>query len=152
MAERIFAMKTSWYRNLRGKKSLLWLSLSLGILIVALIATGKPVLADAGGWPTATPIPTLTPTQITPIPTPLFMPSPTPQSQGLLFPPTPTFTPVLPGFAQEFAAPQIMEETTTQTADGPLFSLLTLLPFIVIFGLLGTVGIYWLRARARPPQ
>jgi hypothetical protein len=143
-------MKTSWHKYLVETRSVLLIAVL--VITIILVSPGAPVLADAGGWPTATPLPTLTPTQITPIPTPLFMPSPTPPSPGLLFPPTPTFTPVLPGFAQEFAAPQIQEEITTQTSDGPLFTLLTLLPFLLVFGLLGTLGFYWLRARNRPHQ
>jgi hypothetical protein len=145
--------KTSGTKNRGGYASILWLGLFLLVVVSASAAPGPIVMADAGGWPTATPLPTLAPSPvITPIPTPLFMPSPTSPSPGLFFPPTPTFTPVLPGFVQELAAPQIQDETTTQTADRPLFSLLTCLPFILIVGLLGTIGIFWLRSRARPPQ
>jgi hypothetical protein len=138
-------MKHSWCRYLGERKT--FLSLIVLIPILILLFPGITVLADAGGWPTATPLPTLTPTQVTPIPTPMFMDSPTPPSPALFFPPTPTFTPVLPGFAQEFAAPQLQEEITTQTSDGPLFSPLTFLPFLLILGLLGTFVFYWLRAR-----
>jgi hypothetical protein len=144
---------TSWQKIRWGKRSILWLAFSLLVLVSVLAAPSALVLADAGGWPTATPVPTLTPTTApTPIPTPLFMPSPTPPSPSLLFPPTPTFTPVVPGFVQELAAPQIQNEVTTQTADRPLFSLLTCLPFILIVGLLGIAGYYWIRSRTRPPQ
>jgi hypothetical protein len=138
----------------RGKRSILWPAFAMLVLLIA-AAPGGLVLADApGGFPTLTPtvLPTPTPTALAyPIPTPMFMPTPTPPSPSLLFPPTPTFTPVVPGFVQELAAPQVQNETTTQTADGPLFSLLTCLPFALIVGLLGTVGFYWIRSRARPP-
>jgi hypothetical protein len=145
---------TSWHTIRSGKKTILRLALFLLVAAVLYAAPGYFVLADApGGFPTATPTPTPTPTTDPyPIPTPAFMPSPTPPSPSLLFPSTPTFTPVVPGFVQELAVPQVQGEVTTQTADRPLFSLLTCLPFGLIVGLLGAAGYYWIRSRNRPPQ
>jgi hypothetical protein len=129
--------------------SLKVLGIILTVLLSCLLALvwADPVLADGGGWPTAT----LTPTQVPPTPAP---PSPTPlltaipTSPHLSFPATPTFTPVVPAMA-ELAAPQLQGQRANADA-GLRLTWMTLLPFVVVFAGLGAAGFLWLRSRQNP--
>jgi hypothetical protein len=130
----------------------LWLAAAL-LLALALIWAGQPTpgLADAGGWPTASPSPTLTPTTTTdpyPYP-PAFLISPEPTSPLLLFPPTPTYTQVVPGFAVELAVPEVQAQVATPAPPTARLTWVTCVPFALIILAIALVGTLALRSRIR---
>jgi hypothetical protein len=138
-------MQTVLYRpSLRGAG--LKIALILGMFLISLWISGaQAVLADAGGWPTAT----STPTQVIII-LPTFTPSPSviPTSQLLTFPPTPTYTPVVPLLSGELAAPELQARAeASRSSTGLGLTWLTCLPFGFVFAALGIAGYYYFRIR-----
>jgi hypothetical protein len=128
--------------------------LRLGIMLLALLfliaifALPISAIADAGGWPTATP----TITQTLAPPTPTNIPTPIPTSPFLTFPPTPTFTPVVPALSAELAAPELRAQGQAVQSTSRLgLNWWTCLPFAIVFVGLGVVGVLWLRTRMRVP-
>lgn len=121
------------------------LLLAFGLLVILstlLLANPAQVFADAGGWPTATP--TLTATMIV---VETDLPTAEPTSSLLTFPPTPTFTSVVPAFAEGQLMPEV--QVATPAPEPSRINFLTCLPFVAIFFLIAVVGIIWLRARIR---
>jgi hypothetical protein len=138
-------MQTGLYRPSSRGAGLKIASISAMLLISLWISGAQAVLADAGGWPTAT----STPTQVIIIlPTLTPTPSIVPTSQLLTFPPTPTYTPVFPLLSGELAAPELQARADSSRASNSLgLSWLTCLPFGFVFAALGIAGYYYFRIR-----
>jgi hypothetical protein len=131
------------------KSILLFSALAAFLLLFSMIP--QQALADAGGWPTATPttifiiLPSATPTTYP-------YPYPAPTSSLLLpFPPTPTYTPVVPAFVSEAAVPEIQARIAAEQAADTRATWLTCFPFALVAILILAAGLYWLRSRARIP-
>jgi hypothetical protein len=133
----------------------------LALLVLATVTVGaallflsepSPVSADAGGWPTATPtlvIWTSTPTlPAYPYP-PAFLVSPQPSSPLLLFPPTPTYTPVVPALVQELAVPDVQVALNPPAPASARLTWITCVPFALVGLAIAIAGTMALRSRIR---
>lgn len=140
-------MQTRNCRSLQRNKALILPAVLLLLLAALAMAPPLGAFADAGGWPTATPTNTLAPSLTPTVPVSEFAPTPEATSSLLFFPPTPTFTPVVPVFAEGQAIPQVQAATPPPTEPG--FSFLSCWPFALIVLLTAIVGIYFLRNRIR---
>jgi hypothetical protein len=100
-------------------------------------------LADAGGWPTATP--SLTPIPPTATATEEVEPTPLPTIPLIVFPPTNTPTSPAPGALEAQAIPQVLLET--QPAPSRNITTLLCWPLAIILLVGVIVGLILLRNR-----
>jgi hypothetical protein len=113
------------------------------ILVGLAMSSPMETLADAGGWPTATP--SLTPIPPTATATEEVEPTPLPTIPLIVFPPTNTPTSPAPGALEAQAIPQVLLET--QPAPSRNITTLLCWPLAIILLVGVIVGLILLRNR-----